>query len=570
MLTRSRKDISTPPGRPYAFLKGDNRNLKPYSCVLRKYKGDLPAFLSLLAIDLCGGAGVKVNLDNFKSFAPISANWGFYLDPEHPDFTKMSPDQAKLYTTIKPKDRIIRPDDSMSGENGLRASWESFIMGLAPFSPLRNNRIVVDLSNLRPAGSVNSVGLEASGALGQGKPGETSFLSIYEAIANHLSGGDIATLLVLLGTLNETLRRGGFKRGIICTSLSYNHPQIENYLNFPNYTCPGGHKKAVRLDAGILNKGESFLELLAESCEKESTFLEKIKPKRPDLYANVCQGLAIPDGGICTLWRINLGMIEEIDQIPLAMVEGTIDAMNLHLNWRNKFTPEELAHVPTLKEDKQIGLDIMGMASMLAHFEVSYEDFTRELRRFNEDESFNPRYHSVVANRLLKALAAGYGWSSLVADNMCEEAGLLPLERIHTVEPSQRHFTDCDDVEGFTTTRCIFPPFERTQRRVSDHEEQKIYHHNPKIETAAEVGATLNYEFACEWKRFMDTVARPHGYMSFDSFEPITPNWIKKFIESPLESKYYSEASRFDQSFMKKDSAVCELGRADECLVCSE
>jgi len=568
------KGVSTAPGRVRTFLQEPKRKTMPHSCVLRVYDNDLSGLLNIVSKDLCGGAGVKVNLDKFQEFKPIKVNWGFYLDQNHPDYKRMTDKQRKLYVEPTEDDTIIIPEDSMGGNYGIRRSWEDFIQQVGVSTLFSYHpRVVVDLTKLRPAGTLNSKGLEASGALGQGRKGETSFLSIYEAIARHLEDGKIGTLLVLLGTLNETLRRGGFKRGIVCTSLDYRSPAIYDYLSFPNWKVPGGHKKSIRLDKGLLDCSEDLLQKIADSAEQESTFLEKIKPDRPDLYSNVCQGLAIPKDGICLIWRINLGMIQKPEDLLGALEEGTVDILNLYLLWRDRFTAEELTHLPSLKEDRQVALDIMGMASLLANLGITYKEFTDALHRFN-NESYPKIMINPKAMKLVEYFAKAYLRSSYIADSICDNEGLDPLERIHTpAEPSQRHFTDCKDAQGYTTTRSIFPPFERKQRRVSDHEQQKVYIHNPDIEIASEVGAELNFEFACEWKKFVDSVGRSHGYMSFDSFEPITPNWLRKFIDSPLESKYYSESSRFDQSYLKKDSAVCELGemsRTDECLVCAE
>ena len=567
MLDSYSSALSTPPGRVKSFLEGDNSKITPHSCVLRLYKNNLAEFLELLATDLCGGAGVKVNLDKFEplAFNAKQLEWGFYLSPTHPDYYKITKSQLSYYIENPDDYYLITVKDSMKGFGGIVESWGYFITALNA-----GKKVCVDLSNLRPAGFVNDKKLQASGAVGNGDPNECSFFSIYKVIADHLKYGDICSFVILLGTLNDTLRRGGYKRGIICTSLDYRHENIDEYLEFDNALVPGGHKKAVRLDRGLLDYPK-LMERIAYTAEKESTFLEKIKPDRPDLYANVCEGLAIPDGGICLLWRINLGLITDPEQIIYAFKYASEDLIDLHLSWRDKFNGD-LSHIPTLREDKQVGLDLLGLGSMLANFGVTYKEFTESLNDFLLSEALTYPFvpSESVSNTLVHYLYLGYNLAINVARSKCNALGLPELERIFTIEPSQRHFTDCLDANGYTSTRSIFPPFERTQRRSSDHDQEKVYKHNPKIEIASDVGAKEIFDFACAFKRFLDFVGYSHGYMSFDSFEPIDSNWIKQFINSPLESKYYSESSRFDQTFLKKDSAVCELGRADECLVCAE
>ena len=567
------QDISSPPGRVKTFLTEPHRNTMPHSCVFRKYHNDLNTILDVVAKDLCGGAGVKINLDEFDQFEPINTNWKFYLDENNPDLKYLTEEQKRYLTTeVTYDDYVISVADSMRGYDGIRASWGYFIEEL-----LKGNSVVVDLSHLRPAGTINSKGLMASGAIGKNDPNETSFFSIYKAIADHLADGKIGSLLTLLGTVNDCLRRGGYKRGIICTSLDYRSESIKDYLDFDNNTCPGGHKKAVRIDGGVLDS--PYLKEIADSAEGESTFLEKINPDRPDLYHNVCQAIRIPENHICLIWRYNLGMIGYPEDIPY-WIESTVrDAVQLHQTWRDRFSKEELSHLPTLEEDKQIAVDPIGMASFLANFGISYYQFTEALKKYNADpDSFSP---DNLAEELVKHFAEGFNRGIMVADKLQEEEGLPLLERIFTpAEPSQRHFVDLEDIYGYTVTRSVFPPFERKQRRVSDHEEQLVFSHNPDIEIASDVGGKLTFEFAEQWQTFVDSFGRSHNAISFDSFEEITPEWMQNFVSSNLQSKYYSESSRYNQNFLKKQSGICELGdgsdldfeesRTDECAVCAE
>ena len=549
-----------PPGRVRSYYDDKERNL-PFSCILRVYRNNLGDFLSTLAQDLKMGAGIKVPLDEFEQRKKIKINWGFYLSPKHPDFENITIEQKRLL--CDPRDgKVFTVEDSLLGDAGIQASWSfmEFCQSIEWGTP--TNKLIFDLSKLRPAGTINQYGLEASGPIG--KNGESSFLSILCAIAHHLEDGGIYSLINLLGTLNDCLRRGGFKRGIICTSLRWDSPYIWDYLDSTKVVV-GGHKKAVRLTPDVL-KDEKLVEAIATSCEAEGTFLEKIKS--PILYANVCQGIAIQDGGTCLIYRINLGQVTGIEKIPDIFCEATTRLVNLHLKWRSEVSKDKAKRVATLEQDKQVALDLMGLASFFAIHGVTYHEINESLKK---DLSFKqPEY--TIADYIVGQMALGYIQSSYKADFLCQKNNIPILERIHTIEPCQRHFTDCKDSFGYTTTRGIYPPYHNSLLRASDTEEQKVYEFNPRVETADEVGSELWEEFFCNFKQFVDRYGRSHGYMSFDSYKPITSDWIQWFIaESPLESLYYPEFQRFQQTYLEKKVKTLDLGiRPDECEVCSE
>ena len=91
-------------------------------------------------------------------------------------------------------------EDSMSGENGIEASWK-FVSYALRFGA----GVAVHLSKLRPAGTDNGKGLVASGPVSFGK--------IYSC-------------------LNEQLRRGGvYKNGAVVLHLDLNHGDILEFLN---------------------------------------------------------------------------------------------------------------------------------------------------------------------------------------------------------------------------------------------------------------------------------------------------------------------------------------------------
>ena len=93
-------------------------------------------------------------------------------------------------------------EDSMTGENGIEASWR-FVSHALRFGA----GVAVHLSKLRPKGSENEKGLVASGPV--------SFAKIYSA-------------------LNETLRRGGvWKLGAVVAHCDLDHADIIDFITTP-------------------------------------------------------------------------------------------------------------------------------------------------------------------------------------------------------------------------------------------------------------------------------------------------------------------------------------------------
>ena len=111
---------------------------------------------------------------------------------------------------------IFNVDDSMTGPEGIEASWR-FCSTALRFGA----GVAVHLSKLRPKGDTNAKGLIASGPV--------SFAKIYSSI-------------------NETLRRGGvYKNGAVVAHLDIDHPDILEFVRAPRNELPW-IKRTVDLD----------------------------------------------------------------------------------------------------------------------------------------------------------------------------------------------------------------------------------------------------------------------------------------------------------------------------------
>jgi hypothetical protein len=170
------------------------------------------------------------------------------------------------------------------------------------------------------------------------------------------------------------------------------------------------------------------------------------------------------------------------------------------------------------------------------------------------------------------------------ADEICDLYGVPHLDRIHTVEPAQSHAYQCKDLEGFTTTRGIFPPFGRKVARSSESQEIITVNHG-NVETSETVSPALHQAFCENYMRLMRMHGRAHG-ISYDRWEKLTKESFTHFIlHSPLQTHYYDMVSQANQSHLRKetgmndllddedddDAVMCMLGSPPgECAVCAE
>jgi hypothetical protein len=511
---------------------------------------------------------VKVILDEYCDRTPLNFKWGFYLSESHSDFHLMAADQRKYYCRYFAESAIddwtvIRVADAMEESDGDRLSIEHSWLRFIELAQQGKN-IVVDLSDLRPSGTENEKGLVATGPIGKGKqddPDAGSFFAIYRELANHLQKGDIGSLLEVLGTVNDTLRRGGqYKSGIITSGMYWRNCHFSEYLNVPVTNLAGGHKKGARLCPEVVgNKG--LLKAIAHSATEEGTFLAKVQ--NTSIYDNVCMGLFLPDRGTCLIWRVNIALCRTFEEIPEAFKLATQELCNLHITWRKQVGERARLFAP-LEEDRQIGLDILGLANALAYWGITYMDLTLAIERF-----IAGRHGRTEADKLVFFLAQAYRQSTVVADEIMRSHNLAILDRIHTIEPSQNHAYHCKDLKGFTTARSIFAPFGQKVRRVSNSQKNMVVKHGD-VETADDIGPTLHQRFCEAWQQLMELCGRAHA-ISFDSWETITEEWIEDWLVSPLKTKYYNEHTRYSQEFLRKQAiAACDVSRPGECLACAD
>ena len=538
------------------FLLNPEQRTTPHSCTRYEWNGDLADLLTFAARALKGGSGVKVTFPtDTKLVKPrYLGEWGVWIDPSHPECNAIENSGLMVDKTeshFSPPN-IFKIKDSIEGFCGILDSWNRLIKWEGW------DRIIIDLTDIRPAGTQNSNGLIASGA--------ESFLSIYIAIAKYLETGTIDSLLKLLGTLNHVMRRGGYKKGIITSAMSTECDLIKDYLKVPTIEIEGSHKKGVILHESAFDDPE-LIEMICESRNNESTFIEK--PCKPGLGANVCVGLLLGHKATCLIWRVNLGLCE-VHEIAQVFRQAAIDICELHTTWREK-VPELAHYYAQIEDDRQVGLDVMGLANLLAIEGVTYMQFADALEAVLSGDS---QYrHDDRAYQIAREIVVGIATAKVECDYYMLNKRLPYLDRIFTIEPAQSHAYETLDRAGKTTCRGIFPPTGRIVKRTSDSQTNKRYFHG-NVETDVMVGAALHERICDLWQTMMDRTGRAHA-ISQDSWDLMDSDKLQEFTKRPSKTLYYSESANFNQrGFLAKtvqdvDLSICDIDRKDECEACA-
>jgi len=408
---------------------------------------------------------------------------------------------------------VFDVQDSMEGKDGIEQSW-LFTSGALRYGA----GVAINLSNIRSKGTTNSKGLVASGAV--------SFAQIYSQ-------------------LNEILRRGGiYKNGAVVVYLDYNHSDLVDFLNATPKDLPWA-KKSLYVDENLLES--PHIDLIIQKVRDGSVWLAKKQWDKDGnrLYSNVCMEIIISSRASCLLSHTNLGKCK-IDEIAQAFEDGMKFLCELHP--QTGVDKQGLYLSPN--EDKQVGLGVLGLANLLAIEEVKYSEFVDALenRVYNIENSSTSLSSNAVA--IVDALLEGFDKAKIVA---CKHG----MQRAFTIAPTASVAYRNRDREMFTTAPEISPPINNIVDRDSGTFGVTNYEHNPKGETAREVGWDVQYRLMKAWQSMMDRTGLAHA-ISFNIWNTCTvdKDFIADWLASPLKTTYYRLP--IEQDFLDKSRVITE------------
>lgn len=396
-----------------------------------------------------------------------------------------------------------------------------------------NAGVSVNLSNLRPKGTVGTQGLVASGV--------TNFLDVYSQI-------------------NAEVRQGnGFKNGAVNVALNYSHPDWSDFINYPSSRIPW-LKKVTIIDASFAPDSECHkFQLLLTAIAAGTTFVYKqqYSPSGDKLEINVCQAVEFANRSTCTLAHANLGMVRVPSDIPVIMLAAAED-----LDWVWKqFAASQPDHFIPAVQDKQVGLGFVGLANMLAHFNVTYEEFTRSLEKLINKPALMT--FALMSDRLAIQLQVGYR----VVTEFARTEG---YERFFAIEPTASCSYREVDLRGYTTAPEISPPTCHPTTRMTRRTSQEGFndHQYPlDVEFAGSGEGGVNYDtyfrLCSALQILMNRTGLAHGIShNWWLEEEVTPESFGRWWRSPLKTIYYRWAT--SSSNQDKTSIGAEVSIEDE------
>jgi hypothetical protein len=502
--------IVSQPERVETYLADKEGDRLPFSCTLATLdeKSQIDEIIRFTTKSLKAGAGVKMIItDKFKLGTPKPEFKLYqYIDSTNDD--------------VKYFDEIVYPERFNQFPRTVACTWagDSIDEILDAVSWVWKkgtsdgvDAVAVDLTLLRPRDTKNSKGLVASGAV--------IFTQLFNAVEFHIQRQTVHSLLKLFGTLNAVILRGGYKKGIVTSAIEDTSPLLHDYLSVPLVSLPGSHKKGVILST---EPDAELKSLIISKVNSESMFLQK--STGDGTYANVCQGIFLSDRGTCLIYRINLGLINDISQIVPAFKLATKKAIQTHQEWRI-LHPERAKGWASIEDDRQVAVDVMGLANLLHTLGIEYTVFINALQ--GEENS---------ASELVEEFCKAYKASSEVADSLCEELGLPKFERLHTVEPAQSHSYRSKDIRGKTVARGIFTPFARIVNRMSDNEQTKTYDYGG---VEVRMSPENHFRLCNAWMEMMTNFGRVHSF-SYDTLSDWNVDSFNQWYESELRTLYYN------------------------------
>lgn len=447
-------------------------------------------------------------------------------------------------------------EDTVAGHpDSIINSWVYTAYGVR-----RGAGVAIILDKLRPKGTVNKQGLIASGP--------TSFATIYSQI-------------------NDVFLRGGIKlkKGAVTLHLDADHPDVEEFINAPRSALAWA-KRCLNVDP-LTFKNHPLLENILARIADGTLFLVKKEYDAAGnrIYGNVCLEIRFRHRATCLLAHVNAGLLTK-DELLKTYVESMHWLCKLH-NLSGVFSdadPEGM--YLSKKEDRQVGLGVLGLANQLAIAGITYRDFVNALEFVNNIPNgiSNAEELDLVAYELAQAYKEAYTEAAKVAKS-------YNMERAFTIAPTANCSFNGVDLHGYTTAPEIAPPVNTLVERDSEVEHLITREYHPDCEIAIKVGYDLHFRLNNAWQAMMDSTGLGHA-ISFNWWRDVTKmdvNHIERWLDSNLKSLYYawpvnpyaqdksqllnvsvgsSEKSVIDSSL--DTASLCAVTNKDQCTACVE
>jgi hypothetical protein len=224
------------------------------------------------------------------------------------------------------------------------------------------------------------------------------------------------------------------------------------------------------------------------------------------------------------LQHVNLAACE-IRTLEEAFVEGMSQLCELHGRTGVGTTGEYLS----ADIDRQVGLGVLGLASLLGRYKVTYKEFGIALDTVNRGEYMQGIGYELAFNLMLGIQKAA---------DIAEEYNMV---RAFAIAPTASCSYKSESLDGFTATPEIAPPISTWVDRDSGTFGVQRYKYGD-VEIASKVGWDAYKKVADQLMIMYDNTGLLHGY-SFNSWSDVVTydrEFVEEWLLSPQTSLYYS------------------------------
>lgn len=290
------------------------------------------------------------------------------------------------------------------------------------------------------------------------------------------------------------------------------------------------------------------------------------------LIVSNCLEIYFKPKGSCTLSHINLGSTKP-EEIPTAFKEGALYLCQLHAHTNVGNDGKYLSD----REDRQVGLGVIGLANLLANEDVKYLDFVKALELVTglDTKQKTTERAMLVASYIY----AGY-------QEAAEVGRIYNMDRLFAVAPTATCAYQYTDKFGYTTTPEIAPPINVSVERDSSTFGTEIYYYPDNVETAEQVGYETFFRLNNVWQYMMNLTGLAHSISTNWWADKVEMNreFLQKWLDSYHMSLYYSlnvSTGTLDKSSVitlddleegstQNVTPACDLNKREPCIPCGE
>ena len=397
-----------------------------------------------------------------------------------------------------------------------------------------------EITELRPSGSAVSSGGDTCGPVGFGY--------VYDSI---------------IGAMRRDVKKNS--AGIIW--LDWSHKDILEFVSADyKYVFRGVYLPAVSDVDGRarLLSNEKLCAALTDAYNQNRIFL----CKRPEndrytnerLMLNLCTEIEIPHQGFCILGAIQLGRfnLENIDTLKDVFTSASIDMLKYMLQVLEANKNDHYLYCSS-PANRQFGLGVSGLASLLANCGVKYTAFANALSEAVVDYKqgihkvafvAESNAHKSTAHKVVAAIARAY------ANSTSQLKG--SVSRAFCVQPSATGAYQCADVKGYHTTPELQPVTGirdkngvHTIRQSALYGNEKIVFH-PDVETVNDVPYEVYNEVCAGWQALMNSTELAHRHSSCWYGDKFTSKDLTSFVENNLRLNLYYRLRPYNEVALNK------------------